>query len=402
MLRLIKPCLTGIALLTLILNASSANAKPTPPEPQGIHASGIVMHPGANLAVAYDSLSNQNINDGRVDIGLSFKSRLEDETTKSWDTDALLSWRQYWGIGNADANGGVNVKLATHADLFKQSIFRLTPSFSYQYLDQPEDDNLRQDFQNHTVRLGVGATIQPGQGAVFSQRFSYNMGGRIYPDHSDISYFTHRIESVTRWNFLPNSSMTLHVNFTPSHFIEDTRNSSQGADLVNQSPNAIGMPVRVKYSLQGLLLPRMSYVLGLGYGYAYYSKENNEHLFIMNAKLGYSFRDNIELYAEYRKDFDTALYGDYYKFHRASLAFDAVWFEHLQTKADVGFGAFDFSSNAGLIRTDKLLSVKAHIAYYIIPSVKLALEYNFGYNTSDIKEACYTKHAAIFQFAYEY
>ena len=261
------------------------------------------MHPGAKVALAYDNVSNQNVNDGRVDVGVTFSSHLEDETTKKWDSNVSLLWQQYWGLGDAKANGSLNAVLSTSADLFKQSLFRISPSFTYQYTVNPEDDYLRQEIENHTIRAGVGATIQPGEGAIFSQKFSYNLSGKIYPDHNDISNFVHRIESVTRWNFLPHSSMALTVNFTVSHFLEDERNSMIGKEIVNSSENATGLPVRLKYSLQGLIFARMTYTLGLGYAYAYYTK-GKEHMFIMNAKLGYSFRENIDLAVEFRKDFE--------------------------------------------------------------------------------------------------
>lgn len=393
--------LCSLGLLTTLCTSQFADAKPKLPEAKGLEAGGVVMHPGAKVALAYDNVSNQNVNDGRVDVGVTFSSHLEDETTKKWDSNVSLLWQQYWGLGDAKANGSLNAVLSTSADLFKQSLFRISPSFTYQYTVNPEDDYLRQEIENHTIRAGVGATIQPGEGAIFSQKFSYNLSGKIYPDHNDISNFVHRIESVTRWNFLPHSSMALTVNFTVSHFLEDERNSMIGKEIVNSSENATGLPVRLKYSLQGLIFARMTYTLGLGYAYAYYTK-GKEHMFIMNAKLGYSFRENIDLAVEFRKDFDTALYGDYYKLNRVALTFDAFWFNHLRTKADVGFSAFGFVESGTMIRIDYLTTIKAALDYYFLPGLRLGVTYQFGYNFSDISSAQYAKHTALLNFSYEY
>ncbi len=401
----LKKCIhIGLLSLTLASPFASirpADAKPKPPEAKGLEAGGVVMHPGAEFALAYESISNQSKRDGRADIAVKFSSRLADETTRVWNSNVSLAWQQYWGLGENKPNGGINAVIATNADLFKLGLFRLAPSFSYSYLEQPEDENLRQDLKNHSVRAGVGLTIQPGQGEIFSERLSYAMSGHIYPDHSDISNFVHKIESVTRWNFLPNSSMALTVNVSVSHFLEKTRKSSSGANLVNENENAKGYPVRAKYSLQGLLLPRMTYILALGYAYAYYTT-GSEHMFIMNAKLGYSFRDNIELALEYRKDFETAVYGDYYKLNRVALTFDALWFERLRTKAEAGFGAFGFVDDSTMIRIDYLTTLRASADYYFLPGLRLGISYQFSYNASDVGNAQYSKHAALLNLAYEY
>lgn len=391
----------AIGLVATLSVCQMADAKPKLPEPKGLEVGGVVMHPGAKVALAYDNVSNLAINDGRADVGVTFTSHLKDETTNQWDTNVALLWQQYWGIAEANADGSVNATVSTHADLLKLSLLRIAPSFAYQYMVNPEDDNLRQDFENHTIRAGIGATLQPGEGAIFSQKLSYNMSGKIYPDHGDISNFVHRIESITRWNFLPHSSMALTINFTISHFLEAERQSVVGNYVMNTSENAVGFPVRLKYSLQGLLLARMSYALGAGYAYVYYTK-GKEHMFIMNARLGYSFRENVDLAIEYRKDFDTALYGDYYKLHRVGLTFDALWFDQLRTKADIGFGSFGFVDSAVMIRADYLTTIRGAVDYYFTPSLRLGASYQFGYNVSDVDSAQYTKHAALLNFSYEY
>lgn len=402
--KLIALRATLLCLLTVV-PLTTATAKPTPPEPDGLQAGGFVMHPGATLSVAYDMKGNQGADDGLVDVGVFFHTHLTDETTKTWDNEIDLKWRQFWGVSDAKADGGLDVNLSTTADLFKLGIFRLKPSFTYQYLAEPQDENLRQDFQNHTIRGGVGFVIQPGQGAIFSEEISYRVGGRLYTEHSDISNFSHRIQSLTRWNFLPNSAMTLTANVTISHFLEDVRRTSgdqTGSTSGGTTQNSTSYPVRVKYGLQGLLLPRLSYALGLGYAYVNYENDLSEHMFVMNARLAYSFRPNIDLALEYRKDFENATFGDYYKFHRAGLAFHAIWFDKFETNAEVAYGHFDFKSTQSLNRIDNLFIAKAALHYYFIPSVKLGFEYTLNHNDSDYDLASYTKHYFSLSFAYEY
>ena len=166
--------------------------------------------------------------------------------------------------------------------------------------------------------------------------------------------------------------------------------------------NASSYPLRIKYSLQGLLLERLSYGLGLGYAYVYYDNKNTEHMFIMNARLAYSFQKDVNLSLEYKKDFNNVVYGDYYKLHQVSLRFDALWFEHLQTKAEVGFGAFDYRTLEAASRNDYLLTARADIYYHFFPGLKLGLEYRLRYNTSDADDADYVKNLVSLNLSYTY
>ena len=388
-------------LLLAFMGSSIVEAKSKEPESDGLQAGGFVMHPGADVAIAYDGRDKIGSDDGFVDVGVHFNTHLADETTKSWTNQLSFKWRQFWGLGEANADGGPEVNVSTNADLFKLSMFRIAPSASYTYFSDPEDDNLRRDFEHHSAKAGVGLYIQPGAGAIFSQRIGYQFSGRFYTEHSDVSHLVHRVDSVTRWNFLPQTSMSLLVDFRAITYLDDDRNVSPSIDE-EDTHNSSSYPIRVKYSLQGLMLARMSYVLGLGYAYENYDNGLKEHMFIMNARLRYDFSSNAGIYLEYKKDFDNVIYGDYYKLHRVTLGFDGLWFDHLQTDFKLGYGNFNFRSESDSSRRDNMIIAEAKIFYHFFPGMKLGLEYNLRYNTSDIDSAGYAKNMAILSFAYEY
>ncbi len=383
------------------LCSNVAQAKPKEPESNGIQVGNFVMHPGANVAIAYDGRGADENSDGLIDLGVHFNTHLADVIKHDWTNAVSFNWRQFWGIGDADPNGGPVVDISSKADLFKKNMFRFTPSVSYTFSDEPEDDNLRKDFKNHQLKAGVGFYIQPSGGAVFSQRIGYQFTGHFYSDRADASYIVNSVDSVTRWNFLPQSSMALNIDFRAITYLEDERvvvDNAMGTDTSNYS----SFPIRITYSLQGLLLSRLSYILGLGYAYENYENGNKEHMFIMNARLRYDFTDNVGLFLEYRKDFDNIVYGDYYKLHRVDFGFEALWFDHLMTNLDVGFGAFEFKSLEQAERSDYLLSGQAKIYYHFIPGVKLGLEYRLRYNMSNTSGADYFKQMVTLNFAYEY
>jgi hypothetical protein len=210
-----------------------------------------------------------------------------------------------------------------------------------------------------------------------------------------------KVDSVTRWNFLPQSSMALEIDFRAINYLEDNKHAIGIAS--EDSQNASSYPIRIKYSLQGLLFARLSYILGLGYAYENYDNGLKEHLFIMNARLRYDFTSNSGLYVEYKKDFDNIVYGDYYKYHRVILGLDALWFEHLQTDLNVGYGNFDYrtkSDNAS--RIDNLITAQANIYYHFFPGLKLGVEYRLRDNLSDVDYVEYCRHLITLNFAYEY
>ena len=84
--------LCSLGLLTTLCTSQFADAKPKLPEAKGLEAGGVVMHPGAKVALAYDNVSNQNVNDGRVDVGVTFFFFFEDETTKKCYFNVSLLW----------------------------------------------------------------------------------------------------------------------------------------------------------------------------------------------------------------------------------------------------------------------------------------------------------------------
>lgn len=394
----------SIAAATLCLSLCSfdAQAKPSDPEPDGIQAGGFVIHPGADAGVSFNYENNSEYGskkDGLVDISAHLKTHLVDEEIRSWNNEVSLKWRQFWGIGSRNPDGGINVRIATDADLLKKSIFRISPSASYTYVSEPEDENLRQDYKNHNISAGSAFIIQPGEGAIFSERISYRFNGHLYQDRSDITNFAHRIESMTRWNFLPQTSMALMIDFRITHYLEDSRGSVENSDAYE---NSNSYPIRIKYSFQGLLLDRLSYALGAGYAYVYYSNSLKEHMFIMNAKLKYEFNENVDISLEYRKDFETVVYGDYYKYHNVMLKFGALWFDHLKTDLDLGYSNFDYRSLDGNTRNDNLFSAQANIYYHFFPGLKLGLEYKLRYNSSDLVVADYSRHLITLNLGYEY
>lgn len=425
-------------LYTLVFTAAlifsfvlTVQAKSDEPEPDGILAGLFILHPGASLSLGYDSLGGTSFGskdgDGFLEVGGHFKTRLDDEEFHRWNNELSFKWRQYWGVAKAKTVGGPDIRVASSADIFKKRFLMISPRISYNYRDKPEDSNYRQDFKNHTINAGSAFTIQPGGGAIFAQRLAYHLNARIYPAtkmfsndalypglehlfYDDHSFFDHRFESVTKWNFLPHSSMSLNLDFRVIHFL---KGASSKEDLVQNE--GMSLPVRATYSLQGLLTERLSYLAALGYSYVYSSQGLKEHMSIAKVQLRYAFTNRLALAVKYRKDHEQSTYGQYYKLHLTSLDFDAFWFDHLQTDFSIGFGVFDFKGSEIDSRRDYLITGDAAIFYHFWAGMKLGLAYQLRFNNSEYrrqlniydqgegsKTANYTHHFLHLKFSYEY
>lgn len=387
-----------LASLWLVL-AQNAVANPKGPQPPGILLGNVALHPGAQLDIGYNSnkghgdgtRTNDVLGDGYINVGATFRTELTNFDDYSWQSNFNFFWQQFFGAGKARTEGGAIVRAATSADIFKTRILRITPQFSYAFVDQPEDENLRQDFRNHFVSLGSGFLIQPGEGKIFSQKIAYNLNSFIYPSRSEYSYLDHRFELLTKWYFLPVSSLTLLLEQRVIHYLNSSDSESE--------PRSLGAPFRVKLGLQGLLLSRLSYTLGLGYSYAYYKDALSEHMFIMQADLGYSFTDSIKLSVGYKKDHENSNTGTYYKFHRIKLGFDGFFIDHLTTSLAFTTSIVQFSTEQ---RQDLLFGFSANLFYHFFAGLKLGVDYRMRINKSDADLGSYMQHVVGLSLVYEY
>ncbi|MBQ1266203.1 MAG: hypothetical protein IIY06_05480 [Proteobacteria bacterium] len=398
-----------IPMLAALLMCSNATAKDRTPEPQGIETNGFILHFGADLSLGVDSVDNSTITstDGLIDVGAHFSTKRADSDIHAWSNNIRFNWKEYFGLGLHDnPDGGPFVSISSSADLFKKSLFRLTPSVTYRFTSDAEDTNQHTVPDNHLVKLGTYLTIQPGSGAIFSERIGYHFTGTIYPDQDSITYFDHRIDSYTRWNFLPRTHMALLFDFHVVHFKNDTRKGNVDGST-SERKNPFGLPIRLKYSLGGLITETLSYDIGAGYAFIYYDPGTKKHSWLLNAKLRYDIRPNVGLGLEYKKDFETSPYADYYNYHRIAFDFDALWIDRIETTASVSCGFYDyqtdFITNADVVaRKDTIISANLGIFYNFMPGLRLGVKYSFRDNISDYDLASYEKHKAAIEFTYEY
>ena len=398
-----------IPVVAALLLCGSAAAKDRTPEPKGIETNGFILHFGANLSLGVDSLENNMLQstDGMIDIGAHFSSKLADTEIYEWNNRISFDWQEYFGLGLHDnPDGGPSVSVSSSADLFKKSLFRLTPSISYRYQSAAEDANLNAIPDNHRIGLGTYLTIQPGSGSIFSERIGYHFKGVLYPDHDSITYFDHRIDSYTRWNFLPKTHMALLFELHVIHFKEDARKPYADTEAVARD-NPFGVPIRLKYNLGGLITETLSYDLGAGYAYIYYNPGTKKHTWLLNAKLRYDIRPNVGLGLEYKKDFDTSAYADYYNYHRIIFSFDALWIDRIETTASLSYGHYDYEMDytanpQATQRSDHLLSANVGVYYNFMPGLRLGVKYTFRDDITDFFQGSYEKHKAAIEFTYTY
>ena len=395
-------CAVGVALFL----ASPAVAKDRTPEPKGIVTNGFILHPGADLSIGVDSYEADNVGasvDGLIDVGVHFKTRLEHEENYSWDNKLSFNWRQYWGLGLlGSTDGGASVSVSTSADLFKKSMFKLSPEASYHYSASAEDANLNSIPDNHTITVGTYGSIQPGGGSVFYERLGYHFSDTIYPDDPTLTHMEHRIESRTQWNFLPQTHMALDVDFRIIHFTESERETSYIYDDSTRT-NPFGLPLRLKYSLGGLFTTRLSYDIAAGYTYIYYDPNKPVHSWLLSAKVRYDFTNNIGLQAGYKHDYETATFGDYYLFHKAEIGFDALFFDRLQTELKFAYAYNTYTvGDDNNARNDHFLTADLNLYYSFLSGLRLGVNYKLRADIADMVDCSYLRNSAYLTLSYEY
>lgn len=389
----------------LIIPCGSLFAKT--PDPGGIAAGNVIINLGIAADVGYDSnvghdTKGNEVQDGFIDATAKVRTHLNDNEQFDWNALVLFNWQERFGLGTFQGqertpDGGFTLRASTGADLWKQSTIRLAPSISYTYLDDPEDDFMREDLKNHTINAGTHFYIQPGSGKVFSERLSYFIRPKIYAEQdtlgniaaTDLSHLYHKVESLTRWNFLPVSSLTLDVDFRIVQYLNET------------AQNTSSFPIRAKLGLQGLLLSRLHYNLNLGYAYSFYQDDVNEHMFIMDFSLGYSFNSNISLSVNYRKDFENSNVGNFFKYHTAGIRFNGLFIDHISTDLEFTFNYMLYRGGSSDGRIDTLYAANAGIDYVFFPGFSIGLDYKMRIlNSSNTDD--YMKHQVDFRISYEY
>ena len=413
----------------------SVSGNPRAEKPAGIRAGGFLLHPGGDLSFGFDSYVKDlwkssgvmdSVRDGYLEAGASFRTRLEDEVQHSWNNSFRYGYRQYFGAGAGDSDYAMNALIRSEGDIFKLSLLRGEVVGQYRYSDTPEDDFMNRSYTNHDVLAGASLYIQPGEGKVISQKFGYRFHMTLFSEFHSLSSMEHQISSLTRWNFLPFTSMTLLIDsrfFSYMKSVRDVVTSEVPGSEALPSYNLDSRPLRAKYGIQGLMLSSLSFGVNAGYGYSFFVKRSgfsapNEHYFLFDAFLKYYFTEDISIKGSYRYDFHP-YYGGLYRYHQADLEFSAEFWRHFLIDIELRYqylafkiqdeveGSETASAKPTIFRNDHHVGLVFEAGYRIWEGFKVSASYELRsymgrYLCGGLPDPDYNRHLALLKVIYEY
>ena len=351
--------------------------------PAAVHADGpgmrsnrFVFHPRVELGGSYDSNFFRDADveltgpadpvwvitgSGRVELANRNPSRL------GIKLDVGASYRQLFAAGAldpAEAIGGADHRAAQldarsgfdgvdgDIDLVfgPRSTFALGVELKGRYSDEPVNELIlpfgyrRLDFE-----AGPDLRFRPGEDAgsrALEMKLGYRFAMLRFLDQDpDIGTGpaqkdTHKVRLNTRWNFYPKTAALFDVQFwvvNQQGGVVDTDRASTSLSDKDQTP------FRFSAGLKGLLTPRLSATVKLGFANSFNNVGESYQGLIADTGLEYVLEPWLELRLSYRRTLDDDAFANYFVMDRFALAGELALPGRLQLEARVGVDLTDYS-----------------------------------------------------------
>ncbi|MBK8480846.1 MAG: outer membrane beta-barrel protein [Proteobacteria bacterium] len=328
----------------------------------------LVVHPGVALEGRYDSNVLQNETDvrdapyvrlvGHFDLATRSPQRMTDGDGKvarqrvAFRLNSALGYREY--LSNDEAITG---QRALEVDAGLE--LRLSPSrwFSFEVQDSylravsPRNAAIIATSGGTVVtprapgtvtrdsnRLDLRAVLSPGGG-----RLSLTAAYGLWVDAFEEASFAtnnrlyNEASLAAKYRVLPKTVVALEVIQRFYDYLE-TQPSVFG--------NVDSKPLRLYAGLTGLVTSRLSTVLKVGYGNAFYASGGSFNSILGKAELGYRLSPTAKLRAGYERLFDDSPYGNYMTDHDVYAGYDHLIGRRVTLHADIdfrrrGYGGFE-------------------------------------------------------------
>lgn len=292
------------------------------------------------------------------------------------------------------------------------------PSIYYKRSNSPQYTANDESYNDHLIRLGLEANIQPEGGHVFSSKLGYNLQLYFLEQFSDFDRQTHALYSHTRWNFLFQTALLLNIDWQLVNYSTpepSPQTSNVDSATIYNLTNVNSSPLRISTGISSLLFGRLDFRLLAGYAYTFYDSGVNDHLLLMHASIGYEWLDKSKTRLGYTKDFLDTTFGNYYAFHRVFLEWNKPFFDsRLDTSLRASLDFRGYSGVEGLdARDDLAVDLTASIDWRFVDAFKAGARYqvttlstDFGVDVPGATGATtrtlaeYTKHLVFLTAVY--
>ncbi len=151
---------------------------------------------------------------------------------------------------------------------------------------------------------------------------------------------THKVRLNTRWNFYPKTAALFDVQFwivNQQGGVVDTPRASASLSDKDQTP------FRLTAGLKGLLSPRLSATVKLGFANSFNNVGESYQGFIADTGLEYVLAPRLKLRLSYRRQLDDDAFANYFVMDRLALAGELALPARLQLELRAGVDLIDYS-----------------------------------------------------------
>ncbi len=302
----------NIAFLFIIaltgLNGYSAQA-----EGNGLLIGETRLHLGLGLEGGYDTNVRYQPDKYAIpDSQMNIKPVLELKTPEkavSFELGAGLNIIKYFGIDNEQTadNSTLNADADMNLTFNPKGQFRFIISDMFTRNNDPRSDAVG-NFNRTSNSAGAAIEYIPSGGA-----FELNLGYKFYFDLFDkdtgleyMDAIAHQPELKIKWKFFPKTAFVIDSSMD----VRSYPNKKTVGNTVLENQDQMG--IRATAGLMGLMTPRLSTTLKVGYGDTFSSKGDNYRSVIGRFELTYDFNLQSRASLGYSRDFQPAsLYGYY-------------------------------------------------------------------------------------------
>jgi len=295
----------------------------------------LVLHPGIGVEAGYDSnvfySSSEDaggpFSAGRLrvtphfDLATRPPQRLQngDGTESQPNTTFRLglaaTYQEYLSseeVVTSQRNVGVEASL--RGEFLRRQAVSFSLSDVFVRTTEPTNEAVLATFNRITNRADVAMTVAPG-GRTLEFGLGYGFFINIFEDESLSAvgdYYSHDLYATTRWKFFPKTALIFDLHVTPTTFY--------AAGTTHPS----SIPIRVRGGLNGLLATRLSLLAVVGYGAAFYERDDDFDSVIGQLELSYLIGPTSRFKIGYARDFYDSFLSNYYLQDRGYLEYNQM------------------------------------------------------------------------------
>lgn len=371
------------------------------------------LHLGLGLEGGYDTnvnyqASKYSISDAQMDI----KPKLDLKTPEKsilFELGSELDIVKYFGIDNSKSsdystlNADANLKLTLNPK--GQVRFAIIDLFSRN--NDPRSDTIG-NFNRTSNSSGAELNYIPSGGA-FELGLIYNFYFELYDKDTGLEYMdaiSHQPALKIKWKFFPKTAFVLDASMDTRSY--PNKKTVDNVTLQNQDQ----MGIRATAGLMGLMTPRLSTTLKVGYGDSFADQGDNYRSVIGKFELTYDF--NIQSHASfgYSRDFHPASLFGYYGEDKVYARLSYLFAGRLLLNIDTSFAYQLFgkplvADNRITGNTDLVFELNASLEFMINRMLSAGVAERFMNRNSDRKDMMnedisYNKSLSLFFIKFYY